>query len=56
LFAKLPTRLNIDAHDIKRWRDKGFSSVTSNTTMPGLNNSMMLTILYHKNLYPDLSD
>ncbi len=43
-----PTRLFIDAHSTREWREKGFSSVSQSDADQGFNNSLMLELLNHK--------
>jgi hypothetical protein len=43
-----PTRLFIDSHSTKGWREKKFFSVTESNIGNGLNDSMMIQLLSHK--------
>ena len=43
-----PTRLFIDAHSTKGWREKKFYSVTESSIGNGLNDSTMIQLLSHK--------
>lgn len=54
LFAKGPTRLNVDAHNTDEWREKGFASVTDNHAARGFNDSLMLRMLFQKKQHPEL--
>lgn len=45
-----PTRLFVDAESSEEWRNKGFNSVTEMPGSCGTNDSIMLQMLYHKNL------
>lgn len=52
LRAQDPTRLFMDAHTTKEWREKGFSSVTRNTKGGNLNDSILLELLEAKRRQP----
>lgn len=43
-----PTRLFIDAQTTDEWRKKDFSTVTGSSVSDGLNDSIMIQLLYHK--------
>jgi hypothetical protein len=48
LTAMDPTRLFIDAQSTEEWRKKNFFSVTESTVANGMNDSIMIQLLFHK--------
>jgi len=53
LLTADPTRLFIDAQSTQQWRKKDFFSVTDSTVSNGLNDSIMIQLLFHKMEHPE---
>ena len=53
LWSVDPTRLFVDAQSKQQWRNKNFFSVTDSTVSNGMNDSIMMQLLYRKMKNPE---